>query len=83
MAAALARTRQPEVVVTALQHRARQRLAQRAGLPADASDDDLRRVAAEAGLTAEEVDALFRPGRSEADAVAVGRAVTHLSERQP
>ncbi|HEV3494929.1 MAG TPA: DUF4350 domain-containing protein, partial [Actinomycetes bacterium] len=70
MAAALARTRQPDVVVGDLQDRARRRLAERAGLPPDAPDDDLRRVAGDAGLPPEEVNALFRPARSEADAVA-------------
>ena len=39
MAGALARTRQPDVVVAPLQDRARRRLAARAGLPADAGDD--------------------------------------------
>ena len=81
MAAALARTRQPDVVVADLQDRARRRLAERAALPEDAADDDLRRVAAEVGLSRQEVDALFRPARSDADVVAVGRAATRLLGR--
>ena len=80
MAAALARTRQRDVVVADLQDRARHRLAERAALPLDASDEDLRRVAAEVGLPPDQVEALFRPARTDADAVAVGRAVAGLVE---
>ncbi|HEX2047461.1 MAG TPA: DUF4350 domain-containing protein [Acidimicrobiales bacterium] len=80
MAAALARTRQPDLVVAGLQERARRRLAERAGARPDASDDDLRRAAGEAGLAPDEVDALFRPARTDADVVAVGRAAAHLAE---
>ena len=80
MAAALARTRQPDVVVADLQDRARRRLAERAGLPPDAPDDDLRRVAGDVGLPPDVVHALFRPARTEADVVAVGRAVAHLGQ---
>lgn len=78
MAGALARTRQPDVVVAPLRDRARRRLAERTGLPADAVDDDLRRAAEQLGLAPDEVDALFRPCRSDADAVAVGRAAARL-----
>lgn len=79
MAGALARTRQPDVIAAPLQERARRRLAARGGLPADAGDDDLRRVAAELHLPSEEVDALFRTCRTDADVVAVGRALAQLS----
>ncbi len=79
MAGALARTRQPDVVAAPLQERARRRLAARAGLPPDAGDDDLRRVAGELHLPPEEVDALFRPCRTDDDVVAVGRALAQLS----
>jgi hypothetical protein len=79
MAGALARTRQPDVVAAPLQDRAHRRLAARAGLPPDAGDEDLRRVAGELHLPPEEVDALFRPCRSDADVVAVGRVLAQLS----
>ena len=79
MAGALARTRQPDVVAAPLQERARRRLAVRAGLPPDAGDEDLRRVAAELQLPPEEVDALFRTCRTDEDVVAVGRALAQLS----
>lgn len=83
MGAALARTRQPDVVVAPLQDRARRRLARRAGLPADASDEALRRVAAELAMPQADVDALFRPCRTDADVVAVGRTMAHLSRSRP
>jgi hypothetical protein len=79
MAGALARTRQPDVATAPLQERARRRLAAGAGLPAGATDDDLRRAAAQLRLPPEEIDALFRPARTDDDVVAVGRAVAHLS----
>ena len=82
MAGALARTRQPEAATAPLQERARRRLAARAGLPADAGEGDLRRAAGELRLPPEEVDALFRPAGTEADVVAVGRALADLRERK-
>lgn len=82
MAAALARTRQRDVVVAGLQDRARRRLAERAALPADTPDAHLQRVAGDAGLPPDQVDALFRPARTDADAVAVGRAVARLGDRR-
>jgi len=80
MAGALARARQPEEATAPLQERARRRLAALAGLPADAGEGDLRHAAGELRLPPEEVDALFRPARSEADVVAVGRALADLRE---
>ncbi len=80
MAAALARTREPEVVVAPLQERARRRLAERAGLAPDAGDEDLRGAGAQLGLAPDEVDALFGARRSDAEVVAVGRAVARLAE---
>jgi len=80
MAAALARTGQRDVVVAPLQERARRRLTARVGLGRDATDDDLRRAAADVPLRPEEVDALFRPCRSDDDVVAVGRALARLTE---
>jgi hypothetical protein len=81
MAAALARTRQPDAAVAPLQDRARRRVAARAGLPPEATDEELRRAARALDLRSEEVDALFRPCRTENDVVAAGRALARLSER--
>ena len=82
MAGALARTRQPEVVAAPLQDRARRRLAARAGLSAEATEEDLRRAARDLHLPADDVDALFRPSRSDEDVLAVGRALSQLTARQ-
>ena len=82
MAAALARTRQPAAAVAPLQERGRRRLAERTGLPADASDEVLRHAALQRlGLAQSDVDALLRPCRTEADVVAVGRVVAALDRR--
>jgi hypothetical protein len=80
VAATLARTRQPGVAALPLQARARHGLARRAGLPADAGDDELRQAAAGLALPAEEVGALFRPVRGDDDLVAVGRLLARLGE---
>ena len=80
MAGALARTRQPEVAVAPLQERARRRLAARAGLPPDAGEEALRQAASQLPLARGDVDALFRPCRTDDDVVSVGRAMAHLGE---
>ena len=83
MAGALAKTRQPEVAVAPLQDRARRRLAARTGLPADAGEAELRQAAAHLALPPADVDALFRPCRTDDDIVAVGRAMAELGEKVP
>lgn len=83
LAGALARTRQPDVVVAPLQERARRRLAAQAGLAPDAPERELRRAAAGLGLGQDSVDALFRPPRTDDEVVSVGRAVAQLVERRP
>ena len=83
MAGALARTRQREVIAAPLQERARRRLAARAGVGPDATDDDLRRAARDVPLPPEEVDALFRPCRTDDDFVAAGRALARLTGNGP
>ncbi len=80
MAGALARTREPEVVVAPLQERARRRLAERHGLPADALEERLRQAATGRGLSPAEVDALFRPCRTDAEVIAAGRALVRLNQ---
>jgi hypothetical protein len=83
MAGALVRTRQPDVALAPVQDRARQRLAARAGLAAEASDDELLRAAARLSLPAADIDALFRPCRTDDDAVAIGRTLAALTEGRP
>ena len=81
MAGALVRTRQPDVAVAPLQERARRRLAARAGLPPDAGEVDLRQAASQLPLAPGDLDALFRPCRTDDDVVAVGRAMAQLGKR--
>lgn len=83
MAGALARTRQRDVVAAPLQERARRRLAARAGLGPDASDDDLRRAARDVPLPPEEVEVLFRPCHTDEDLMITGRALAHLNGGRP
>ena len=75
LAASLARTRRPAESLAPLQAAARRRVAERAGLAADAGDDEVRRAAAAIGLSPADVDALLRPVRTEDDVMAAGRAL--------
>lgn len=82
LAAALVRTRQPDVAIAPLQERVRRRLAERTGLPPGVSDEVLRHAATQQlGLASGEVDAVLRPCRTEADVIAVGRVVAALAQR--
>jgi hypothetical protein len=80
MAAALARTRQPDIALAPLQERARRRLAARAGLPAGAGDAELRQAAARLAVPPGDVESLFRPCRTDDEIVAVGRVMAQLGE---
>lgn len=83
MASTLARTGQREQAMAPLQAAARHRLARRAGLPADAGTDDLRRAAAAAGLSADESAALLSPVVRDDQVVAAGRALAKLEGAEP
>jgi hypothetical protein len=80
LAAVLARTKRPGEAAHPLQAAARRRLVRRAGLPADASDDALRRAAAGYGLTEEERAAAFGHVRDAAGLAAAGRALARLED---
>ncbi len=70
-------TAQSESVASAaepLQVRARTTLCRRAGVSADASDDEIARAAASAGLSGELVRTVLSTPRSADDLIAVGRA---------
>ena len=79
VAVSLARTNQPAQALGPLQAAARARLAQRAGLPPAASEEQLRASAARLGWSAAEVDALFAPARTPGDVVAAGSALAHAN----
>ena len=78
LAGVLARTRRPQEALAPLQAAARERLARRAGLPADAGSDALARTGARVGLTEAETRAVLRPARSQDDVLAAGRALARL-----
>jgi hypothetical protein len=63
-----------------VRRRARSTLLRRAGLPEDADDDALRAAARRLGVPAADVEALLRPARTDADVVAVGRALAGIGQ---
>lgn len=83
VASSLARTRRPAEAAAPLQDAVRRRVAARAGLRADAGDDDLRRAAAGLGLGADDVEALVRPAATDADVLAAGRALARVEGTKP
>ena len=79
LAHTLARTKRRDEVLAPVKAAVRANLARRAGLATDANETEIRRVAEAFGLTAEETRALFNPAQSEAEALAVGRALAKVS----
>ena len=79
VAVSLARTNQPAQALGPLQAAARGRLAQRAGLPPTASEQQLRAAAARLGWSPAEIDALFVPARTPGDVMAAGSALAHAN----
>ncbi len=79
VAGALLRTRDPAGAAAPLRDAARDRLARRAGLPHDASDDQIRDAAKAAGLTQAEIDAISG-GTGEGAMLASAGALAKLSK---
>lgn len=79
LAHTLARTKRRDEVLAPVKAAVRANLARRAGLASDAKESEIRRVAEAFGLTDEETRALFDPATSEAEALAVGRALAKVS----
>lgn len=82
VAATIARAGDREEGVRPVRAEARALVLARAGLPADAVDDEVRRAAAATGVPAATVDAVLRPVTNDDDVVAVGRALASLEEDQ-
>jgi hypothetical protein len=78
LSGALVRTRRPADVAAPLRDAARARLASRAGLPADARDEDLRKAAERFELPEDEIRALLEAPADRDAALAVGRAHARL-----
>jgi len=80
VAATLARTRQPREAVEPVRRRARELIARRAGLPADADRAELHRAALRLGLAEDEATAALGGGTTDGAAVlAAGRALARLA----
>jgi Domain of unknown function (DUF4350) len=71
----LARTRRPADALAPLQRDLRMRVIRRAGLPDDATPDQLRDAARTLGWEGDEVDALFAPLDDDGRVLAAGRAL--------
>ena len=82
LAATLERTRRPEAVGERLAAEARARLARRATLDGSASDEVLREAAARFGLPEDEARAVVDGVDGPEGALAAGRALARLSERE-
>jgi hypothetical protein len=78
LAGVLARTRRRDEAVAPVRHQARAELLRRAALPADADDDAVLTAARRLGI--EDAEALVRPARTDADVVAVGRALARIGQ---
>jgi hypothetical protein len=81
--AALARTRRPAASAERLRAAARERLARRAALGADPSDESLERAATTLGLDEAETALLTRPARDDdEDLLLAGRALARTGGRR-
>ena len=81
IAATLARTGDRAGAIEPLRADARGRIARRAGLGSQATDDEIRAAAERIGVAAGDIDALFRPIVTDDDVVAAGYARARLEER--
>lgn len=75
----MARTRDPASAFAPMQRFARDRVAARAGLTADASDEDVTRAARAMGYTDDDIDALLAPPRSDQAAMTLGRVLARVA----
>jgi predicted phage gp36 major capsid-like protein len=78
LAATLARSRDRRAAIESVRSAARERLARRAALSHDATDEAWAKAARAAGLADDEARALV-DGAGDDDGIAAGRALAHLS----
>jgi len=79
LASALGRTASAAAAAEPVHTRARSLVLRRAGLPASASDEELRAAAARLGLDPAEVRAIGEPALSDDDVLAAGSALAKLA----
>jgi hypothetical protein len=82
VAATIARTRDRTQALEAVRDELRRRVAVRSGLRASATDDEVVSAARRLGLADDEVAAVVRAPRDEAETLAAGRALARLAERR-
>jgi hypothetical protein len=78
VAASLAKTRSPGTALAPLQRAARDRVARRAGLPAEATPDEVAAAARRFGLDDDEIAALTKSPTGDNEILATGRALAKL-----
>jgi hypothetical protein len=83
LGALLARTRRRDEAVAPVRRRARETLLRRAALPQDAGDDSVLAAARRLGLPDDEASALVQPAATDADVLAVGRALARIGQDPP
>jgi len=79
LAGVLARTTRDEAIAP-VRRRAREALLRRAALAEDAGDEAVREAARRLGLGDDEANALLAPARTDADVLAVGRALAQIGQ---
>jgi hypothetical protein len=83
LAAVVARTRRWDDAVAPVRRHAREALLRRAALPEDSDDVAVVAAARRLGIAADDADALVRPARTDADVLAVGRALARIGQDRP
>jgi hypothetical protein len=81
LAGTLVRTKKPALALAGVSAEVRERLIRSAGLPADATPDQLAEAAARLGLTAEETAAATKAPQDSQDVLALGRVLARLHDR--
>lgn len=82
LAASIARSRRRADAVEPVRREARDMLLRRAALASDAGDDAVREAARRVGLEEADAEALLEPVRTDADVLAVGRALARIGQDQ-
>jgi len=83
LGALLVRTHRRDEAVAPVRRRAREALLRRAALPQDAGDDSVLAAARRLGLPDDEASALVQPAATDADVLAVGRALVRIGQDRP
>jgi hypothetical protein len=80
LAAVVARSKRRDAAVGPVRREARDAVLRRASLPPDVEDDAVRVAARRLGLADEDVEALLRPPRTDAEMLALGRVAARIRQ---